>query len=125
MSQQRVLFVDDETNILKAIQRLLRAEPVEILTAQRPEEALALLERTDVQLVVSDHPMPGMSGADLLSVVRERHPDIVRVMMTGYTHMDVAVEAINRGEIYRLITKPWNDDELRVTLKQALDHYTL
>ncbi|MAJ59648.1 MAG: hypothetical protein CBC48_06490 [bacterium TMED88] len=125
MSQQRVLFVDDESNILKAIQRLLRAESVEVLTAQRPEEALELLEQTDVQLVVSDHRMPGMSGADLLSVVRERHPEIVRVMMTGYTHMDVAVEAINRGEIYRLITKPWNDDELRLTLKQALDHYTL
>jgi len=125
MSPQRVLFVDDESNILKAIQRLLRAEPVEVLTAQRPEEALALLDRTEVQLVVSDHRMPGMSGADLLSVVRERHPEIVRVMMTGYTHMDVAVEAINRGEIYRLITKPWNDDELRLTLKQALDHYTL
>ena len=125
MSQQRVLFVDDESNILKAIQRLLRSEPIEVLTAQRPEEALALLDRTDVQLVVSDHRMPGMSGADLLSVVRERHPEIVRVMMTGYTHMDVAVEAINRGEIYRLITKPWNDDELRLTLKQALDHYTL
>ena len=125
MSPQRVLFVDDESNILKAIQRLLRAEPIEVLTAQRPEEALALLDRTDVQLVVSDHRMPGMSGADLLSIVRERHPEIVRVMMTGYTHMDVAVEAINRGEIYRLITKPWNDDELRLTLKQALDHYTL
>lgn len=125
MSQHRVLFVDDESNILKAIQRLLRAESVEVLTAQRPEEALELLEQTDVQLVVSDHRMPGMSGADLLSVVRERHPEIVRVMMTGYTHMDVAVEAINRGEIYRLITKPWNDDELRLTLKQALDHYTL
>ena len=125
MSQQRVLFVDDESNILKAIQRLLRAESVEVLTAQRPEEALELLEQTDVQLVVSDHRMPGMSGADLLSIVRERHPEIVRVMMTGYTHMDVAVEAINRGEIYRLITKPWNDDELRLTLKQALDHYTL
>ena len=125
MSQQRVLFVDDEPNILKAIQRLLRTEPLEILTAQRPEEALELLDRSEVQLVVSDHRMPGMSGVDLLSVVRERYPQIVRVMMTGYTHMDVAVEAINRGEIYRLITKPWNDDEFRVTLKQALDHYAL
>ena len=125
MSDHTVLFVDDEPNVLTAVQRLLRSEPMEILTASGPEEALRLLECTPVHLVITDHQMPRMSGVDLLSKVRERHPEIVRVMMTGYTQMDVAVEAINRGEIYRLLTKPWNEDELRVTIRQAFDHYAL
>jgi putative nucleotidyltransferase with HDIG domain len=120
-----VLFVDDEVNILKAIQRLLRHEPMNVLTASRPHEALELLDRSAAQVVVSDQRMPEMSGVDLLANVRERHSDMVRMMLTGYTEMNIAVEAINRGEIYRLITKPWNDDELKATLRQAFDHYDL
>jgi putative nucleotidyltransferase with HDIG domain len=116
-----VLFVDDEVNILKALQRLLRSEDMNVLCASRAEEALGMLERNEVQVVVSDQRMPEMQGVDFLSRVRDRWPDIVRMMLTGYTEMGVAVEAINRGEIYRLITKPWNDDELRATIRQAFD----
>jgi putative nucleotidyltransferase with HDIG domain len=123
--EHTVLFVDDEINILKALQRLLRNEPMRVLTASRPQEAIALLDREHAQVVVSDQRMPEMSGVDLLSTVRERHGDVVRMMLTGYTEMNIAVEAINKGEIYRLITKPWNDDELKATLRQAFDHYDL
>jgi putative nucleotidyltransferase with HDIG domain len=123
--EHTVLFVDDEGNILKALQRLLRNEDMNVLCASRGQEALAILEQTPAQVVVTDQRMPEMSGVDLLSAVRERCPDIVRMMLTGYTEMKVAVEAINQGEIYRLITKPWNDDELRATLRQAFDHYSL
>ena len=123
--EHTVLFVDDEVNILKAIQRLLRHEPINVLTASRPQEALEMLERSPAQVVVSDQRMPEMSGVDLLSAIRERHSDMVRMMLTGYTEMNIAVEAINKGEIYRLITKPWNDDELKATLRQAFDHYDL
>jgi len=122
---QTVLFVDDEVNILKALQRLMRSEPVNVVCSSRATEALELLEKTGAQVVVSDQRMPEMSGVDFLSQVRERRPDVVRMMLTGYTEMDVAVEAINRGEIYRLITKPWNDDELRATIRQAFDHADL
>jgi putative nucleotidyltransferase with HDIG domain len=125
VQEHTVLFVDDEVNILKAIQRLLRHEPLTVLTASRPQEALELLDKCEAQVVVSDQRMPEMSGVDLLSCVRERHSNIVRMMLTGYTEMNIAVEAINRGEIYRLITKPWNDDELKATLRQAFDHYDL
>jgi putative nucleotidyltransferase with HDIG domain len=125
VQEHTVLFVDDEVNILKAIQRLLRHEPINVLTASRPQEALDLLERSPAQVVVTDQRMPEMSGVDLLSNVRDRHSDMVRMMLTGYTEMNIAVEAINRGEIYRLITKPWNDDELKATLRQAFDHYDL
>ena len=120
-----VLFVDDEVNILKALQRLLRSEHMNVLCASRAQEALELLDKQPCQVVVTDQRMPEMSGVDLLSQVRERFPDIVRMMLTGYTEMNVAVDAINRGEIYRLITKPWNDDELRATIRQAFDHSDL
>ena len=122
---QTVLFVDDEVNILKALQRLMRSEPVNVVCSSRATEALELLEKSGAQVVVSDQRMPEMSGVDFLSQVRERRPDVVRIMLTGYTEMEIAVEAINRGEIYRLITKPWNDDELRATIRQAFDHADL
>jgi putative nucleotidyltransferase with HDIG domain len=125
MSEHTVLFVDDEPNILKAVQRLLRHEPVRVLCTSRGVEALELLDKTPAQVVVSDQRMPEMCGVDLLSAVRERHGDVVRMMMTGHTDMHVAVDAINRGEIYRLITKPWNDEELKATLRQAFDHWDL
>jgi len=123
--EHSVLFVDDEVNILKALQRLLRSEPVEVLTANRPSEAFELIERHQPQVIVTDQRMPEMSGVDFLSSVRDQNADIIRMMMTGFTDMTIAVEAINRGEIFRLITKPWNDEELKATLRQAFDHFDL
>ncbi len=125
MNQHTVLFVDDEVNILKALQRLLRHEEMQVLCASRGPEALELLDKSAAQVVVTDQRMPEMCGVDLLSSVRERHPEVIRMMLTGYAEVDVAVDAINRGEIYRLITKPWNDDELKATLRQAFDHFDL
>jgi adenylate cyclase len=120
-----VLFIDDETNILKALQRLLRNEPCRVITASRGAEALEILDRERPQVVVSDQRMPEISGVDLLQTVRQRHPDVVRILLTGYTEMNIAVEAINRGEIFRLVTKPWNDEELKATLRQAFDTHDL
>ena len=125
MHGHTVLFVDDEVNILKALQRLLRNEPIEVLTASTPSEAFELIEHAEPQVIVSDQGMPEMSGVDFLAAVRDQHHDVVRMMLTGYTDMTIAVEAINKGEIYRLITKPWNDEELKATLRQAFDHYDL
>jgi putative nucleotidyltransferase with HDIG domain len=125
MDNHTVLFVDDEINILKALQRLMRNEPIEVLTANRPAEAFELIDQHAPQVIVSDQRMPEMSGVEFLSAVRERHNDVVRMMLTGYTDMTIAVDAINKGEIFRLITKPWNDDELKATLRQAFDHYDL
>ena len=125
MSDHTILFVDDEVNILKALRRLTRHEPWTVICASRGVEALEALDHSPAQVVVSDQRMPEMSGVDLLQAVRDRHPDVVRMMLTGYTEMNVAVDAINRGEIYRLITKPWNDEELKATIRQAFDHYDL
>jgi putative nucleotidyltransferase with HDIG domain len=120
-----VLFIDDEANILKALQRLMRNEPWKVLTANRGAEALELLDKVKPQVVVSDQRMPEISGVDLLQAVRQKHPDVIRILLTGYTEMNVAVEAINRGEIFRLVTKPWNDEELKATLRQAFDTFEL
>ena len=125
MQAHTVLFVDDEPNILRAIQRILRNEDMTVLTSSSAEEALNLLSHTEVHAVVSDQDMPGTNGVELLSRVRDHHPAIIRMMLTGFTAMNVAVDAINRGEIFRLITKPWNDEELKTILRQAYDHYDL
>ncbi len=125
MPAPAILFVDDEVNILKSLQRLMRQDPWTVLTASRGEQALAVVDEHAPQVVVTDQRMPEMSGVDLLSSIRERRPEIVRMMLTGFTEMNVAVDAINRGEIFRLITKPWNDDELRATIRQAFDHFNL
>jgi putative nucleotidyltransferase with HDIG domain len=115
-----VLFVDDEVNILKALVRLFRAEPVRVFTASSAAEALALVGAEPIQVVVSDQRMPGTTGVRLLAQVRERRPDVVRILLTGHAEIGIAVEAINYGEIFRLLTKPWNDEELRATVRQAL-----
>ncbi|MEE8558549.1 MAG: HD domain-containing phosphohydrolase [Myxococcota bacterium] len=115
-----LLFVDDEVNILKALTRLFRQEPVRVHTAGCAEEALSVLKQVPIDLIVTDQRMPGLSGAELLSRIRAEHPDVLRMMLTGFSQMDVALDAINRGEVYRLVTKPWNDDELRVTVRQGL-----
>jgi putative nucleotidyltransferase with HDIG domain len=116
-----VLFVDDEVNILKSLVRLFRADSVRVFTASSAAEALALLGSEPIQVVVSDQRMPGTTGAKLLAQVRERWPEIARILLTGYAEIQVAVEAINQGEIFRLLTKPWNDLELRATVRRALD----
>ncbi|HIF96065.1 MAG TPA: response regulator [Myxococcales bacterium] len=125
MQPHTVLFVDDEPNILRAIQRVLRNERMTVLTATSAEEAVNILAHTEVHAVVSDQDMPGTNGVELLAQVRDHHPAIVRMMLTGYTAMDIAVEAINRGEIFRLIMKPWNEEELKTILRQAFDHFDL
>ena len=119
----RILLVDDEVNILKALARLFRLEPIEVRTATSADEAFRILEAESIQVVVSDQRMPEMSGVQLLEQIRQRWPDVIRIMLTGYSEMNVAVQAINQGEIYRLVTKPWNDEELRATIRQALDTY--
>ena len=112
-----VLCVDDEPSILSALRRVLRAEGCRILTAGSGAEALALLEAEPVDVVVSDMRMPVMDGARLLAEVRARWPGTARVLLTGYADMDATILAINEGQIYRYIHKPWDETELRLTVR--------
>jgi two-component system, probable response regulator PhcQ len=120
-----VLLVDDEGNVLSALQRTLRRENYTLLVASEPAEALAILRQGPVDVVVSDHLMPNMSGLDFLKEVRALHPDVVRIMLTGHAEVATAMEAINEGEIYRFLTKPWDDAELKVALHLAFDKVAL
>ena len=125
MTPHAILFVDDEANIRNTLVRLLRHEPWTIRCASCAAEALQIIQCEPCQIIVSDQRMPGMNGVDFLSEVRQIRPEIVRMMLTGYTDISIAVDAINRGEIYRMITKPWNNEELKATLRQAIDHFEL
>jgi len=124
--QVRILCVDDEQNVLRALTRLFLDDPYEILTAPSGAEGLLILDRYGaVPVVISDHRMPGMSGVEFLTEVRNRWPDTVRIVLSGYADTGAVVSAINEGQIYRFVAKPWNEDELRVTVVNALERYDL
>jgi len=120
-----VLCVDDEQNILHALKRLLRKDGYRLLTASSGDEGLKILEQNDVHLVISDQRMPEMSGTEFLARVKESYPDALRIVLTGYTEVDTITESINKGHIYKFFLKPWNDQSLRLEIKQALDQYDL
>jgi DNA-binding NtrC family response regulator len=114
-----LLIVDDEEVILKALKRVIRDDGYRVLTALEAEEALRLVSSEMVDVVLSDIDMPGMSGLDLMVRLRRNYPRIVRLMLTGRATVAMAVGAINEGEVYRFMTKPWDIDELREVLRQA------
>ncbi len=120
-----VLCVDDEPSILSALKRVLRAEDCKVLQAGSGAEALAMLDQEAVDVVVSDMRMPGMDGAQLLAQVRVRWPSTARILLTGYADMKATVAAINEGQIYRYINKPWDETELRLTVRQASERRQL
>lgn len=120
----KILCVDDEINVLKSLERLLLDTDYEIITATSGEEGLELLQNTDlVHLVISDYRMPKMNGVDFLKKVCKLKPDTVRMVLSGYADTATIVEAINEGQIYKFMPKPWNDDELKITISNALEHY--
>ncbi len=121
MNRPVVLFVDDEANVLNALRRSLRKEPYEQLFAQDPKEALEILGKRNVDLVISDHLMPSMDGLSLLKMVKEHYPKIIRVLLTGHADVQMTIAAINEGEVFRFLTKPWDDAELKVTLKNIFE----
>ena len=122
MSKFTLLLVDDSPNILKAMARLFRPEGYNLLLAGSAKEAIECLAEENVDLIITDENMPGLSGTDLLRVVRDSHPSVMRFMVTGADDIEVAKNAINNGEIYRFFTKPWDDFELLVCVRQALAH---
>lgn len=120
-----ILIVDDEKNIISALKRLLRNENYNIFSGNSGAEGLEILKNETVQLIISDQRMPGMNGTEFLSRVMQEHPDIIRIILSGYTDIDSITEAINKGHIYKFLLKPWNDSSLVLEIKQALDQYDL
>ncbi|MFT5588890.1 MAG: response regulator RpfG family c-di-GMP phosphodiesterase [Bradyrhizobium sp.] len=120
-----ILFVDDEPNILSSLRRLFRNQGYRILTAGSGAAGLEVLRRHPVDLVISDMRMPIMSGARFLEVVRGEWPDTMRLLLTGYADIQSILDAINRGEIYRYITKPWDDNDIQLIVRQTLERQCL
>ncbi|KRB27770.1 two-component system response regulator [Acidovorax sp. Root70] len=121
-SQSRILLVDDEVNVVSALRRLLRSENYQIDVASDGIQALELMEGQEYDLIISDARMPVMDGPTFLARVQERWPSCMRILLTGYADLTMTVKAINEGHIYRYISKPWNDDELRIMVRQALQY---
>lgn len=123
LSEKRytLLLVDDEENILSSLRRALRGKPYDLLLATSGAQALSLFELHHVDLIVSDARMPFMDGPTLLSQVYQRDPECMNILLTGYADMDMITRAINEGHIFRYISKPWSDEELQLTLEQALE----
>jgi diguanylate cyclase len=117
--ERTLLLLDDEENMLRSLVRLFRRDGYKVLTANSVREAFDLLASNAVQVIVSDQRMPDMSGTEFLAKVRDLYPDTVRMVLSGYTDLATITEAINRGAIYRFLTKPWNDDELRGHIEAA------
>jgi len=116
-----ILCVDDEPNILSALKRLFRGVGLDVRTAVGGAAGLQVLEAEPIELVISDMRMPEMDGTEFLQQVRQRWPDTVRLLLTGYSDISSIIEAINRGEIYRYIAKPWDDNDIVLIVRQALE----
>ncbi|MEO6031690.1 MAG: EAL domain-containing protein, partial [Burkholderiaceae bacterium] len=117
--ERTLLLLDDEENVLRSLVRLLRRDGYHVLTASSVQEAFDLLASNPVQVIVSDQRMPDMNGTEFLARVRDLYPDTMRMVLSGYTDLTTITEAINLGAIYRFLTKPWNDDELREHIQAA------
>ena len=117
--QRTLLLVDDEENIVAALRRLLRAEGWLLLSATSAEQALELMARHEVDVILSDQRMPGMTGVELLRRARQLYPETIRLVLSGYTELQSITDAINEGAIYKFLAKPWDDEQLRAHLREA------
>ncbi|MGZ3235957.1 MAG: HD domain-containing phosphohydrolase [Burkholderiaceae bacterium] len=121
----KILFVDDEPNILSSLRRLFRKQGYQVQTAESGVAGLKLLEAESFDVVISDMRMPEMDGAQFLEHVRALHPHTIRMLLTGYSDIQAIQDAINRGEIYRYITKPWDDNDMLLVVRHALERHSL
>ncbi len=125
MQDYTILLVDDEPNIIRSLKRLFRSERVNILTAENGLEALQIVKNRDIQVLLTDNIMPEMTGIELMMKVRDCSPDTVRIILSGHSDIDAVLEAVNNGEAFRFMLKPWNDMDLKATVSLALAHYKL
>ncbi|MHB8419789.1 MAG: response regulator [Myxococcales bacterium] len=125
MERKSLLIVDDEENVRRALARALREDGYELRFAGSGKEALELLKQEPADMVLSDHMMPAMTGLELMREVRKAHPDSLRLILTGYADLEMAISAINEGEIYRFLTKPWDQVELQVTVRLGFERLLL
>lgn len=125
MMQRTLLLVDDEENITFSLKRLLRRDGYNIFLANSGQDGLALLEKNTIGVIISDQRMPGMMGTEFLTKVKTLYPDTIRIVLSGYTELSSITDAINRGAVYKFLTKPWEDDLLRANVEEAFQRYEM
>jgi two-component system, probable response regulator PhcQ len=125
MEKSKLLLVDDEPNLTSALVRSLDRSQFDIFTADSAQKALLILAGNDIDVVVSDERMPGMTGSQLLTEVRKKWPNTIRMILSGQADLEAAVRAINEGEVYRFLLKPCHPKELQLTIQQGLQHKKL
>ncbi|MEZ0536204.1 response regulator [Caldicellulosiruptoraceae bacterium PP1] len=126
MKKRTILFVDDEENILNSLKRSLFDEEYRCIFTISAEEALNILNREEVHVVVADMKMPQMDGLTFLKIVKEKYPKIVRIVLSGYTQLSQVLATINQADVFRYVTKPWKmEEEFKEILKQAIEYYNL
>ncbi len=125
MNERVLLLVDDEENLLQAMRRLFRNDGYRILTASSGSQALEILQENVVGVVISDQRMPEMSGVEFFSQVKKLYPETIRIILSGYTELESVTEAVNRGAVYKFLTKPWDDGWLRENIDEAFNNYEL
>lgn len=126
MLKHKILLVDDEQNILNSLSRLLRQDDREIYAAGDANEAWDKLKSiSGADLIISDNKLPAISGIDFLTKVKQSYPDTIRMLLTGYPDLESALKAINNGQLYRFITKPWENEDLKLIVRQGLEYYDI
>jgi len=123
-NQVNVLYVDDEQTNLFSFKASFRRD-FNVFTANSGEDALKLMETEKIHVIVSDQRMPGMTGIELLQHVKVKYPEPIRILLTGYADINAVIDAINKGEVYRYVTKPWNTDELKTIIIAADEIFKL
>jgi len=128
MKERTVLFVDDDCIILRSIARGLLDEPYNVCLAKSSEEALKILSQREVHVLVTDIRMPDMDGSELLKIITDKYPHIVKMVLSGYTNTTDLTKAIHQEGVFKFIPKPWNlqeGEEFRAIVRNAIDHYNL
>ncbi|MES3023554.1 MAG: response regulator [Pseudomonadota bacterium] len=117
-----LLLVDNDSNVINSLRRLFRADDYRVLSARTAGEAFDLLDSHQVQVMIVDQRLPQVHGADFLSKVKAQYPNAVRIVLSGYTQVDSVIEAINHGSVFRFFTKPWDDQAVRDSVREAFEH---
>lgn len=120
----RILYIDDEPNNLTAFKASFRRD-FDIITATSANEGLKIVENEDLHIIISDQRMPDITGVEFFEMVRKDFPDPIRILLTGYADIEAVIAAINRGEVYRYITKPWDENDLKITIHNAFEIFSL
>ena len=124
MKKNSVLFVDDDINVLSSLRRGLIDEEYKSFFATGGQEALAIMEENEISVIVSDMRMPEMDGLKLLKTIKEKYPDTVKIVLTGYTQLQQVLATINQVDIFKFITKPWDmEEEFKIIIRQAVEYY--